>query len=311
MKWLELSLAVKSEAVEAIAEVFHRLGRGGVALEESLVPSPDGEGLLPDLTQPVTVRTYLPLDRSTARRKRLLREALGHLSLIVPLPPLQERELAEEDWAEAWKAHFEVHRVGRRLVIKPSWRDYTPKDKELVLELDPGMAFGTGLHPTTRLCLLQLEKYVCLGSTVLDLGTGSGILALAMARLGASRVVALDTDPVAVKAARANVRRNRLGRRIQVTRGTLPGGNPEPEVPILSLEPFHLVVANITARVLRQKAEGLAQALRPQGLLIASGLIAEQVAETVADFEAVRLTIEDIQAEEDWRTVVARAPTLV
>ena len=156
----------------------------------------------------VIVKTYLPLDGTAGEAQRRLEEGLWHLGQIYPIPDPVIRELAEEDWAEAWKQQYHLLRVGRRIVIVPAWEAYAPAPGEVVIRLEPGMAFGTGLHPTTRLCLEALEAHLAPGCTVLDVGTGSGVLAIAAAKLGARSVLALDADPVAVSVARENVALN-------------------------------------------------------------------------------------------------------
>ncbi len=182
-------------------------------------------------------------------------EALGHLQAfgLRPIGELRTRIVHEADWAEAWKAFFPVLRVGRRLVIRPTWRRHRARPGDVVLALDPGMAFGTGLHPTTRLCLAALEPLADDGrlaeATVLDVGCGSGILAIAALRLGAASALGVDTDPIAVESTLANARRNRLARRLRARAGSLPTGE----------RPFDVVLANLIAGVLIPLAAGTAR----------------------------------------------------
>src|SRR5581483_2233561 len=190
---------------------------------------------------------------------------LGRLRSIAPL---RVRALDEEDWANAWKEHFHVQRIGERLVIVPSWREYAARPADVPLLLDPGMAFGTGLHPTTRLCLLAVERLVRPGHDVLDLGTGSGILAIAAARLGARSVQALDVEPVAIEVARTNAVRNQVDDRVEVALGSLP----HPRVPPASRD---LVLANITIRALQELQTAVRGVLRPGGRAVFSGILAE------------------------------------
>ena len=212
--WLEASVQVDGEAAEAVTEVFNRYGRGGAVLSTDF-DDDSGDAAV------VTVKTYLSLDEEGRKTRRRIEEALWHLSQIYPLPPPQFRELTENDWANAWKKHYHVLRVGQRIVIKPRWQEYEPRPDDIVIELDPGMAFGTGLHPTTRMCLQALEEHLEPGARVLDLGTGSGILAIAAAKLGAGSVLALDNDPLAVKAVRANVQSNGVQDLVTVELGSL------------------------------------------------------------------------------------------
>jgi ribosomal protein L11 methyltransferase len=239
--------------------------------------------------------------------------------MIRPVGELVMRQVEEEDWANAWKEHFQVHRVGQRTVIVPGWRQYEPVPGDLVITLDPGMAFGTGLHPTTRLCLIALEERVRPGQSILDLGTGSGILAIAAARLGAGSVVALDTDAVAVQAARANVAANGVQETVRVDQGTLgtgarpahqdrrsPDRRPAAVLPTSRPATFDLVVANIIAQVLVDLAPALAAALAPGAPLIASGIINERETDVAAALVAHGLTVEERKAEGDWVLLVAR-----
>jgi len=230
--------------------------------------------------------------------------ALGHLQAFAlrPIGELRTRIVAEADWADAWKAYFPVMRVGRRLVIRPTWRRHRARPDDVVLALDPGMAFGTGLHPTTRLCLAAVEAAAdhgeLAGARVLDVGCGSGILGIAAARLGAASVLGVDTDPIAVDATLANARRNRLGRVIRARAGSLPSGEP----------PHDVVLANLIASLLITLAAPLHAELRPGGLLLASGIFMDREAEVVTAFLAVGLDIEARTVEGDWVALAVRRP---
>jgi ribosomal protein L11 methyltransferase len=317
-QWLELTTQVAREAAEAVSAVFAEVVYGGVAIEEGITARGDSEGYTLNTSQPVTVRGYLPVDDNAGCKVTRLKEALDHLSFPPPVSPLQVRPIAEEDWANAWKEHFHVHRVGQRLVVVPSWREYTPQPGEITILLDPGMAFGTGLHPTTQMCLAELERQVQPGMRVLDLGTGSGILAIAAARLGAARVLALDTDSIAVQAARANGARNGLEQIVEVQQGSLPRGKtPSVRGPypgegsgtfarVFGQRPFDLIVANIIAQVISDLAESLAAALAPAGLLIASGLIAERAEAVWERLAAAGLALVARRQEGDWVTFVGK-----
>jgi ribosomal protein L11 methyltransferase len=193
-------------------------------------------------------------------------------------------------------------RIGRRLVIRPTWRRHRAAAHDVVLALDPGMAFGTGLHPTTRLCLAAIEiagaRGDLDGARVLDVGCGSGILAIAAARLGAAGVLGLDIDPIAIEATSANARRNRLARRVRARQGTLPSG----------AGPHEVVLANLIASLLITLAAPLHEELRPGGLLLASGIFADREAEVVAAFGAAGLGVVERSAEGDWVALAARRP---
>src|SRR5581483_4575949 len=266
--WLEISTRAEAETVEAIAEVFQQYGQG-VAIEEPIVASPD-ETHYVDYTQPVKIATYLPLDGRAEERRQRLEEALHWLGLLRPIEPLSVRELAEADWENAWKRYFFVRHVGKRIVIVPSWRQYQPKPGEVILDLDPRMAFGTGVHPTTRLCLHLVERRLAPGARVLDLGTGSGILAIAAAKLGAAHVRAVELEPVAARVAAENVARNGVGAVVRVEQGEL--------AQVDAAARFDLILANINLRVIRDVLPDLAAHLAPGGQAILSGVLREHEA---------------------------------
>src|SRR3984893_16738374 len=199
MHWLELALKVHPEAVESVSELLSRYTTDGVVIEEPIELIDEGQEYRVLVGEPVSVRAYLPIDGKEEETRQLVAQGLWHLASLGShfVGELHTRTVNEEDWANAWKEFFHVTHIGRRLVIRPSWREYAPKDEEVVLTLDPGMAFGTGLHPTTRMCLEQVECLTRSGMRVLDVGTGSGILALAAARLGAASVHCIDNSSVA------------------------------------------------------------------------------------------------------------------
>jgi ribosomal protein L11 methyltransferase len=290
MEWLEVSVEVDAEAAEAVAELFHRFAPGGVAI---VVP-----GIAQNAAhEPVTVKAYLPVNPDLARARDQLEQALWHMGQIYPIPAPTFSSVAETDWSDAWKEHFHPVRVGQRVVIKPSWRQLDPPPDAILIELDPGMAFGTGLHPTTQMCLMALEEEVRPGAQVLDLGTGSGILALAAAKLGARTVLALDTDPIAVAAAQANVRHNGVAAQVTVAQGSL---DQAPGV-------YDLVVVNILAKVIIVLAhEGLAERVRPGGCWMAAGIVEDQVADVKAALGAGGLQVTGQKRVADWVTLIGR-----
>jgi ribosomal protein L11 methyltransferase len=290
MDWLELSTRAEAETVEAIAEIFHQWGQG-VAIEEPVVAEPD-ETYRIDYTQPVRVITYLPLDERSEERRQRIEEGLHWLGLLRPIEPLVVRQLAETDWENAWKRYFFVRHVGKRLVIVPSWRRYQPKPGEVVLDLDPGMAFGTGVHPTTRLCLRLLERHLAPGARVLDLGTGSGILAIAAAKLGASSVWGIDLDATAARVAASNVAHNGVEAVVRVDQGEL--GQVAPDVR------FELILANINLRVIRLVLPTLASHLAAGGVAILSGVLHEHEAALREAIGEAGLAIRERRRERDW-----------
>jgi ribosomal protein L11 methyltransferase len=228
--------------------------------------------------EPVLIHAYTPMDGTEEEVCLRVREGLWHFRSIGAhyVSDLQTRTVAEEDWANAWKEYYHVTLIGERLVIRPSWREYTPKADEVVLTLDPGMAFGTGLHPTTRMCLEQIEKRVRPGMRILDVGTGSGILAIAAGKLGAGSIYAIDNSSVATESARENAAMNDLGEHIQVELGELSMEEAKRRE-----GQYDLVIANIFAEVIGAIAPQLATTVAPGGLLVVSGIIKtrRQVAE--------------------------------
>lgn len=301
--WLELSVEADVEAVEAVSEILGRVASGGTSVEPAFELIDEGLGARVDPTRPATVRGYVPAldDATVSQAVDDTRAALGHLRAfdLRPVGELTTRVVHESDWAEAWKVHFPVLRVGRRLVIRPTWRRHRRSADDVVLALDPGMAFGTGLHPTTRLCLAALEGLAdrgrLTGARVLDVGCGSGILSIAAAKLGAARVVGVDTDPISITATAANARRNRLVRRLKVRAGSVPSGEA----------PFDVVLANLVASVLIALAEPLAGELRPGGTLLASGIFVDREDAVREAFEGVGLTVRARHAEGEWLALEA------
>ena len=311
--WLELSVAADIEAVEAVSEILGRVAPGGTSVEPAFDLVEEGLAATVDVSRPAIVRAYVPARDSGAARAAVAeaREALGHLQAfgLRPIGELETRVVHEADWAEAWKEHFPVLRVGRRLVIKPTWRRHRRRDGDVVLALDPGMAFGTGLHPTTRLCLAEIENIADAGvfasgssaggaARVLDVGIGSGILAIAAGLLGADEVLGVDPDAIAVEAATANARRNGLERVIRVRRGSVPTGEP----------PFDVVLANLIASLLVTLAPALRDEVRPGGVLLASGIFIDRETDVRAAFQAVGLAVTTRSAEGEWVALTATRP---
>jgi ribosomal protein L11 methyltransferase len=330
MSWLELSVEVDNEAVEAVSELLARYGyNGGVVVEPAWTPGGEGPEFSYDAARPAVLKTYLPLDGQAEEARQRIEQGLWHLGQMRPVGKLQARTLEEEDWANAWKQHYSVLRVGERTVVVPSWLEHEAAPNDVVLHLDPGMAFGTGLHPTTQLCLRLLERFARPGLRVLDIGTGSGILAIAAAKLGAGPILALDNDPVAVAVAVENVERNGVAGVVRAAEGSLGAGNtmghwltgdfgPEGVAgqapPALDEQPggpspstaaqFDLIAANLIAKVLVILAADLAAALVPGGFLVSSGIIDTREAEVVAAFEAAGLRQVERHVEGEWVALV-------
>jgi ribosomal protein L11 methyltransferase len=303
-RWLELSVEADSEAVEAVCEILARVAPGGTTIEPGFELVDDGLGARIDPDRPATIRAYVPAGdpAATEHATATVTEALGHLQAfgLRPIGDLRTRIVNESDWATAWQEHFHVLHLGRRLVIKPSWRRHSRVDDQVVIDLDPGMAFGTGLHPTTRLCLQALEALADRAplGRVLDVGCGSGILSIAAVKLGGTRALGVDIDPIAVEATIANARHNRVGKRVRAREGSIPSGEG----------PFDTVLANLIAGVLIEIAPDLAGELVPGGTLVGSGIFIEREPATRRALEAAGFEIVRRWDETDWVALEAVLP---
>lgn len=280
-RWLEIQVPAHAEAVEAVSEILTRVGHQGIAVELPLEP----RGGLDH-----TVKAYLLDDGEVVAKVNDVRDALGHLQAfgLGPIGELVAREITEEDWLESWKAQFTPLRIGRFL-IRPSWSDRRADAELIEIVLDPGMAFGTGLHPTTQQCVEALSTIALEGKGVLDVGTGSGILAIAAAKRGATPVVAVDNDPFAVDAARENTERNGVLVPVALASAAdVPGR-------------FDIVIANIVSPVLQLIAADLVARLALKGMLIATGISAPSERQTRAAFLKAGLkTLVDRTQRDDW-----------
>ncbi|MDQ6421132.1 50S ribosomal protein L11 methyltransferase [Paenibacillus sp. LHD-117] len=326
MKWHELTISTTEEATEMISNFLHELGAGGVSIEES--------GTLNKPRDTSLGQWYeLPLNdipEGQAIIKGYFAEGTDLSVLIEELKPRVEelrsfdidtgevsysaKEVDDEDWSTAWKQYFKPIRVSDSLTIKPTWEDYAPGEGERIIELDPGMAFGTGTHPTTALCLQTLESVVRGGEEMIDVGTGSGILAIGACRLGAKSVLALDLDPIAVSSATENVRLNGLSEQVEVRLSDLlgvlresDGGAGVPSALRVTV-PVDLVVANILAEIILLFIDDVYEALKPGGTYIASGVYKNKENEVEEGLKASGFHIVEKRRDEDWIAYVARKP---
>lgn len=302
MGWLEVSVPVNREAAEAVAEVLSRYVPDGVVLDFELPEGPleDPKQAIDQATS-VTVKAYLAVDADAPTKRRKIEEGLWHLSQIwdvIPEPTF--REVPDQDWNKLWKAQIPVLELGHHVVIKPSWRDYAAEETDIVLEMNPGMAFGTGLHPTTQLCATVVEERAAPGVSVLDLGTGTGILAMIAAKLGAAPVLGVDNDPDAIQAAQRNVNANGLTDQITLRLGSLDQVD----------DAYDIVLANILAPIIiRMAGGGLVRRMRPGGHIIASGILEAQTADVVAALEAAGLRMVEQRQQDTWMVLIATRPS--
>ncbi|GCE19480.1 50S ribosomal protein L11 methyltransferase [Dictyobacter kobayashii] len=303
MQWLELTVQVHPEAVESVSELLSNYSRDGVVIEEPYELSDDGQEYRILVGQPVQVHAYLPLDGTEEEKRQEIARGLWHFTSLGAhfVGELHSRVVDEEDWANAWKDYYHVTHIGSRLVIRPSWREYTPKEGEVVLTLDPGMAFGTGVHPTTRMCLERVEQLVKPGMQLLDVGTGSGILALAAAKLGATHIDAIDNSSVAVESSKANAEMNGLQQEIDVVLGVLDEAEARRKE-----NHYDLVLANIIAHIIGSIAPQLAQVVAPHGLLVVSGIIEARRADAEGPLLAAGMELVEETRIDDWLAITYR-----
>ena len=298
MLWVELSIDTPSEFVEPLTQVFTEHGEGGVAIELPAGHNPD-EGEEAPIPERVTVTTYIPHDNRLEGRYARIDTAVRLVAYVGDVSELRVRVVEEEEWQEAWKDHFHVLRVGTRTVIVPTWRTYEPRENDVIISLDPGMAFGTGHHPTTRMCLELLEMHVEPGDRVLDLGCGSGVLSIAAAKLGASDVLGLEIDPTAARVAERNVRENGVQDTVRTDEATLPH-------PRAAADGYDLLVANVSAKVITELAEHIVRVVRSGGTLIFSGILDKQRTEVIERMAALGVQLEDGLVDADWVALVGR-----
>jgi ribosomal protein L11 methyltransferase len=291
MQWLEILLRVPREQGDAIADILQSFGHQGVSITHEGIPPDrfDDDEIPPPPF--VAVRVYIPDDHRAPDAKAQIEGELAPLG-VTPIYTLMD----DQDWADAWKKHYHPTRIGRHIVIRPLWEEATDlQPEDIVVALDPGMAFGTGTHPTTQLCLAALEDAVQPAVSVLDLGCGSGILAIAAAKLGAGKILAVDIDPIAIEATIQNAEQNGTSDKIVAQEGDL-------QTVLTSARRFDILVANILARTIIEMCSTypLGDVVRPGGIGIFSGIMTLQVADVEAALQNVGLTLVRVRQEGDW-----------
>lgn len=312
MKWTELSILTTNEAVEAVSNILHEAGASGVVIEDSKELTKEridqfGEiyALNPEdfPKNGVVVKAYLSATSFLAETVEEIKLAIANLvnfDINIGENILTLCEVDEEDWATAWKQYYHPVKISERFTIVPTWEEYKPvSTDELIIELDPGMAFGTGTHPTTVMCLQALENVVSKNDTVIDVGTGSGVLSIGAAMLGAEKVHALDLDEVAVTAARENVELNKVDDVVQVFHGNLLD---------TVKEPADVVVANILAEIIVTFTDDAYSIVKPGGVYVTSGIIGAKKDDVKEALENSGFTIEEVLMMEDWVAIIARRP---
>lgn len=307
LDWQEILVETSFEGIEAVADIASEIGAGGVAIEDPrIVKDKITEGAwdayeLPNyLTEGenALVRIYLPFAENLPVRVEDLKQRLNKLNnLYIPgcIKKVSFMTVKEEDWSESWKAFYKPLRIGKSFLIKPTWEEVAVQPDDVVIELDPGMAFGTGTHPTTILCLEYLEEIIRVGSKVYDVGTGTGILAIACAKLGAE-VISIDIDEVAVKAAQENVAINGVADKVQVKLGNLLADEPESA---------DVIIANIVAKVIRNVIPQAAKRLEIGGKLLVSGILNERLGEIYEWLKDSGFNQVSTRQSGDWAAVLA------
>lgn len=309
MRWARISVVTTHEGADLIANILMELGAAGTEIDDpSLVNEYIDAGLwdytdLPraEDTETVTVRAYLPEDARLENSLLALAEriaALRHAGAALGAGTISHSFVADEDWAETWKAYIHTEKIGERIVVRPTWEEYTPSADEIVIELDPGAAFGTGAHATTAMCLRWLEHLVSPGMRVYDVGCGSGILAVAAAKLGAGEVIAMDYDPVAVSVAEENIRQNNVHNVVACESDLLSACE--------GAAPAELITANIIADVIIRLFAQLDRHLAPGGTLLASGIIDDRIAGVEHAAAEHGFTVLDMTCEKEWAAMIIR-----
>lgn len=310
MKWSEISIHTTHEAVEAISNILHEAGAGGVVIEDPFELTKERETTYGEIYQlnpddypeeGVIIKAYLPVNSFLGETVEEIKQAINNLMLYnidIGRNKITISEVNEEEWATAWKKYYNPVKISERFTIVPTWETYEPvSSDELIIELDPGMAFGTGTHPTTVMCIQALEKTVKEGDTVVDVGTGSGILSIAAAMLGAKRVHALDLDPVAVESAKLNVKLNKVHDVVTVSQNNLLDRIDEQA---------DVIVANILAEIILRFVDDAYRLLRSGGVFITSGIIQTKKQEVKEGLLRAGFTIEETLTMEDWIAFIAK-----
>ena len=312
MDWLEAVVHTTTMGADIVSDVLMNAGAVGTAIEDryDVTSSKKSDGMgdmidedvLKHMSEDVLVKAYFKSDASAPETLHLVEQKLGEIAKMdmgfdMGSLTLDTQGVREQDWAENWKKYYKPFRAGEHLVIKPSWEAYEPKEGDLVLELDPGMAFGSGTHETTSMCLELLEDAMHGGESVIDVGTGSGILAIGAAMLGAKDVLAIDIDPVAVRVAKENIEHNHLSDRVRAVEGNLLASSDGV---------CDLCVANIIADVICMFAQPLVDHIVPGGLFICSGIIKEREQDVVNALTAADYTILETKRKGEWVAMLSR-----
>ena len=311
MKWTEVLIKVAPQAVEAVTDILYGLGAQGVAIDEpvdvqklredELYWDYIDEKLLENDTEETKIMAYFSEEETNLPEKiAVIKEKIRNLTefgLSIGSGTVELSNVNQEDWESAWKQYFKPVHVTDRIVVKPEWEEYSPQEGEIVIEIDPGMAFGTGTHETTSMCINQIEKNLKAGDRVIDIGSGSGILSMAAVLLGAEKATGVDLDPVAVRVALENVELNNLQDKIEILHGNLTD---------VIREKADIVVANIMADIILILLEDVREFIKDDGLFISSGIIQEKRAAVEARLLEKNFSIVEVETKGEWCAITAQ-----
>ncbi|AWH78142.1 50S ribosomal protein L11 methyltransferase [Clostridioides difficile] len=309
--WIEVTIKTTTEAVEPITNILYEQGAGGAVIEDPkdfLFQKKneldwdyvEEEVFKKNEEDDVLIKTYVSEEKNVMEFVEIIKQkvlGLKDFGIDIGEGSVSLDQVNEADWANAWKAYYKPTKVGQRVVVKPTWEDYAMQDGDLIIELDPGMAFGTGTHETTSMCIRELEKYVNKDSKVFDIGCGSGILAIAAAKLGAKEVVAVDLDEVAVKVAKENVLENKVEKSVSVMHGNLTD---------VIKDKADVIVANIIADIIKILAKDVQNFMKEDAIFISSGIILDKVEEVKESLIENGFEIVEVQKLGEWSAIVSK-----
>ncbi|HBH0595328.1 TPA: 50S ribosomal protein L11 methyltransferase [Clostridioides difficile] len=309
--WIEVTIKTTTEAVEPITNILYEQGAGGAVIEDPkdfLFQKKneldwdyvEEEVFKKNEEDDVLIKTYVSEEKNVMEFVEIIKQkvlGLKDFGIDIGEGSVSLDQVNEADWANAWKAYYKPTKVGQRVVVKPTWEDYAMQEGDLIIELDPGMAFGTGTHETTSMCIRELEKYVNKDSKVFDIGCGSGILAIVAAKLGAKEVVAVDLDEVAVKVAKENVLENKVEKSVSVMHGNLTD---------VIKDKADVIVANIIADIIKILAKDVQNFMKEDAIFISSGIILDKVEEVKESLIENGFEIVEVQKLGEWSAIVSK-----
>lgn len=310
MKWIEVSVKTTTEAVEAITSILYECEVGGVVIEDSkdFIFQKQNETdwdyieekIYENVYEGAIIKTYISEEKNVVAEVEMIREKIKMLptyGIDIGEGSVEITQVDEEDWADSWKAYYKPAKIGKKIVVKPTWEEYTMQEDDIVVELDPGMAFGTGTHETTTMCVQGIENYVGNNSVVFDIGCGSGILGISAAKLGAQKVIGVDLDPVAVKVSKENILLNNVENIMEARYGNLMD---------VVTENADIVVANIMADIIVLLSENVGSFLISGGIFIASGIILDKIDMVKSALIKNNFEIIEVNTMGEWSAIISK-----